>query len=1285
MLDSSGNGEDADLARAIIYAADMGAHIINMSLGGDEYSQTIHDAFAYAHAERGCTLVIAAGNGSKDITGTYPAWDNLCLTVAASDQNDNKCGFSNTGVKISVAAPGGGPNGSNPPCAQYNCLSLRAVKTDRLPASCGPGVGIIGEDYYRLSGTSMSCPHVAGLAALILAQNPTWTNEQIRQAIQMRADDILNAGFDIKSGFGRINAYASITSPEPLEALITSPFNGARLWGRNMINGIAAEPGFSSFTIDYGAGREPSNWTHIYTGSTPVINGPLAAWDPNQLGPGLYTLRLRTTGSGAELDAEYRMEVMIDSPIGSGHYTELFVSGSAFDLDNLSIQFTPDGSSGFYSLCLTDITELPTDPSGGAPLQLEDDDYAEVILDSGAQVSIYGKSRDRFYVGSNGYITFDAGDTSWSESIYQHFSLPRISALFDDLSPTEGSVSWKQLDDRAVVTYFEVPVYGDSEGSTFQVEMFYDGRIVISYLGISIDDGLVGLSEGDGEPYEFLASDLSRYDPCGVISRDVELVSPNGGEYFEPGAIVQIQWNASGSGWEPGDTVSLLYSDGSENWIVVPNAGGLAYSTGSFNWDTAASPLQQSDQYKIRVEYDADTSIFDVSDDNFAIATDNAKPTILHTPLADAKNQAGPYYVCAKVTDNYGVDSVTLFWSKNGSAFAQFDMSAAAYPDEYCASIPGPSEVGDQYCYYIEARDSSSAHNLSRSPTEDAYCFNILDCKPALPADPVPTDESTDVSINAILSWTQPEDTLNVVNGGFETGDFAGWSIATGMGYFDPWIVATGEELSSLESGFPFEGVYFARNGFDGQAGQYCDLYQEITIPSWVSSLALRWSDRLQWDITYNATKPRTYEVTLQPVGGGVSIATLYSIDLEPMTFGDTGYVTHTVDLLALAPDIIGKTVRINFHQSVLESYTGPAQLDLDAISLILEPVAQSHQPASSRGMSYSSNTTERVSYEMLRAEKLVAISCNENTYSPSVSPHDLQVQQSATAFDVLFGKSPDAMSLAAMGLNVSSFDPGPLDRSAKYYWSIIAHNSCGSIQGPIWSFATESAPITKPADGTFIQLPQVAVTSANPDFFYVETANRESGIRVEKIAHGLNIGSVINIGGILRTNSNFERYIEDADITNAPITMLIEPLGIVNKSVGGGDWFYNPSTGAGQRGIDGCSGLNNIGILVSIWGKVTERGRHWFYVDDGSRVADGTGIVGIYCEVPEGVATPLVGDFVKVTGISSCELYDGSLVSVIAVRRSDDIYNSSVGITANSAPGSYLTPMNMRPRDKTK
>ncbi|MCK4658109.1 MAG: hypothetical protein KAV82_01180 [Phycisphaerae bacterium] len=210
---------------------------------------------------------------------------------------------------------------------------------------------------------------------------------------------------------------------------------------------------------------------------------------------------------------------MFSTPEVPDFFTELFGDGEgAFDLADKSLIFSPNGSTDFYDGCVEeDITSLPTDPAGGTSFSMSDDDYETVTLSGGALVWLYGTSYSTFYPCSNGYITFVHGETGYTESLEAHFAgIPQISALFDDLNPsTGGSVSWKQLDDRAVVTWENVPEYSDGGSNTFQVEMFFNGDIVISYLSVSSADSLVGLSKGTGLDPDYYESDLSGMGNCG--------------------------------------------------------------------------------------------------------------------------------------------------------------------------------------------------------------------------------------------------------------------------------------------------------------------------------------------------------------------------------------------------------------------------------------------------------------------------------------------------------------------------------------------------------------------------------------------------------------------------------------------------------------------------------------------------------------------------------------------------------------------------------------------------
>jgi len=195
-------------------------------------------------------------------------------------------------------------------------------------------------------------------------------------------------------------------------------------------------------------------------------------------------------------------------------FTELFDAADN-DTDFTRLTFTPNGSTDFYAGCADAIATLPTDPSGGTPVTLTDDDFEVVTLTGGRTVSLYGVAYDTFYIGSNGFVTFTAGDTDTSESIVDHFDLPRISALFDDLNPAAGgAVTWQQFADRAVVTFSAVPEYSTSNANTFQIEMFFDGTIAISFLDVAATDGLAGLSAGGGVPADFFETDLSSLAAC---------------------------------------------------------------------------------------------------------------------------------------------------------------------------------------------------------------------------------------------------------------------------------------------------------------------------------------------------------------------------------------------------------------------------------------------------------------------------------------------------------------------------------------------------------------------------------------------------------------------------------------------------------------------------------------------------------------------------------------------------------------------------------------------------
>jgi len=191
VLDENGIGYVSNVAKGIYYAADNGAKVINLSLGGRD-SNTLKKAVDYAW-DKGVLLAAAAGNdgGGRKY---YPASYNDVISVAATDYNDNTASLSNFNNQVEVAAPG------------VNVFSTFPSYPFTLQSKYGRS------EYYDVgSGTSMSVPHVVGLAALLFAGHPDYTNSEVRDIIDKSADDLGAVGRDNHYGYGRINLYSALT------------------------------------------------------------------------------------------------------------------------------------------------------------------------------------------------------------------------------------------------------------------------------------------------------------------------------------------------------------------------------------------------------------------------------------------------------------------------------------------------------------------------------------------------------------------------------------------------------------------------------------------------------------------------------------------------------------------------------------------------------------------------------------------------------------------------------------------------------------------------------------------------------------------------------------------------------------------------------------------------------------------------------------------------------------------------------------------------------------------
>lgn len=176
-----------------------------------------------------------------------------------------------------------------------------------------------------------------------------------------------------------------------------------------------------------------------------------------------------------------------------------------------------------------------------------------------------------------------------------------------------------------------------------------------------------------------------------------------------------------------------------------------------------------------------------------------------------------------------------------------------------------------------------------------------------------------------------------VTNGGFETGDFTGWTTLETGGPLVPWTVVDASDGGSWFPPYsPQEGTYEATNGFDGAGPMEFIMYQDVTIPAGVTTFS--WMERIQWDFTLGATatQARIFEVQVHDLStGDIEIVYSFSTGIQNPT-GDTGWQSHNVDVSSFA----GSTVSLYFVETIPEDYTGPAQFEIDAISLINQPSA---------------------------------------------------------------------------------------------------------------------------------------------------------------------------------------------------------------------------------------------------------------------------------------------------------------------------------------------------------
>ena len=324
---------------AIVYAADHGCQVINMSWGGaGGYSRFEQDVCTYAAVNRDAVLVAAAGNTPTDVL-FYPASYDHVLSVAATDQNDAKTNFSTYNHRIDLAAPG-----------VYITVAYGS-DVDQVP-----GAGKVDADYVRGAGTSFASPQVAGAAALVRARFPQLNAEQVQAQLRQSADTSMydvpaNANYRGYLGTGRLNIERAVVALSQREVRIVSntlaPARLAYLPGdtaqlaitvRNLLLPVAAVTVTLTSLSSYLTVRQGS----FAVGSLATLSQATNAATP---------FRLAVAATGVPLNAKATLRYRITGADGyySDQYLDLLLNPDYVQLDagDLSLSLTSQGTIGY--------------------------------------------------------------------------------------------------------------------------------------------------------------------------------------------------------------------------------------------------------------------------------------------------------------------------------------------------------------------------------------------------------------------------------------------------------------------------------------------------------------------------------------------------------------------------------------------------------------------------------------------------------------------------------------------------------------------------------------------------------------------------------------------------------------------------------------------------------------------------------------------------------------------------------------------------------------------------
>ncbi len=299
---AEGSASDVVLWRAVLYAAENGATVINNSWSCSSpcpVNPLAEDVLELVEA-LGSIVVTSAGNKSDDVAFYSPENGDRVITVGAVGVDGLLPGFTNRGWLVDLVAPGGGPEEPlEVRVARRNILSLRAAGTgEDEPAF------IIDDEYLRLAGTSMSSPHAAGAVAILRALRPELTPAQVRLLARLSARDAGSPGYDPEYGAGDLDLVRLLDSPLPALRLELDAPRVGRLHdpasGPIVVRGTAEGEDLESIEVAIARGLSGRDFIPLEAfGDSHLDWAPgvgaavLATWDIAAVPDGPHVIRVR--------------------------------------------------------------------------------------------------------------------------------------------------------------------------------------------------------------------------------------------------------------------------------------------------------------------------------------------------------------------------------------------------------------------------------------------------------------------------------------------------------------------------------------------------------------------------------------------------------------------------------------------------------------------------------------------------------------------------------------------------------------------------------------------------------------------------------------------------------------------------------------------------------------------------------------------------------------------------------------------------------------------------------